>query len=349
MISWLISTSSRIARNGSGRVRKWRSSLRYLASLLVAGLLAGVLAASAGAKAASGPQPAQTSNTFAVTDVNIFNGVRDIGIGSVVVVGGRIAAVGRVAVPPWIPVYDGQGMTLLPGLIDASAHSLDEVTDNPNQPPIPRSETPALSAADRNDALRFGVTTKVDTFGDPALIADARQQRHSLDRTNEADLWSSGVGVTVPGGYPPDGVLGYAFPRLTADANPDQFVANLLKQGSDFISLIIDDGGLYGGSGPTLTAEQADAVVAAAHRYGRLAVAEVNELNDAEIAVQAGANGLNHPPFDSVVDSAFLQMMRQQSTFVITTLSTFDCGLGADQLLQNPLVQPYLSAAQITA
>lgn len=321
---------------------------RYVVALLAVGLLTGVLGTSSRAMATSRALPSQTSNTFAIRDVNIFNGFRDIGIGSVLVVRGRIAAVGQVPLPAGIPVYDGHGDTVLPGLIDASAHTIDQVTNDPTQG-LPRSDTPALSATNRSDALRFGVTSEITTFGDPDLIAAARQERQSLARTDEADLWSSGVGVTVPNGNPPDAVLGYAFPRLTAGADPGQFVADRLQEGSDFISLIVDDGSLYGGFGPTLTVDQASAVVAAAHRYGRLAVAEAPDLNDVEIAVQAGANGLNHPPFNGVMDNSLVQTIRQQHTFVITTLSTFDCGLGADQLLNNPQVQPYLSATQLAA
>lgn len=332
----------------SGRVHQWRPRLRYLVAVLAVELLAGVLGISSSAMATSQALPSQASNTFAIRDVNIFNGFRDIGIGSVLVIRGRIAAVGQMPVPPGIPVYDGHGDTVLPGLIDSSAHTLDQVTDDPTQA-FPRSATPALSAMDRNDALRFGVTTEITTFGDPTLIAAARQERQSLDRTDEADLWSSGVGVTVPNGNPPDAVLGYAFPRLTAGTDPDQFVASDLQQGSDFISLIIDDGSLYGGLSPTLTVDQASAVVAAAHRYGRLAVAESPDLNDVEIAVQAGVNGLNHPPFDKVMDNTLVQTIRRQHIFVITAMAAFDCGQGAAQLLQNPLVQPYLSARQITA
>jgi imidazolonepropionase-like amidohydrolase len=320
---------------------RWISKRRSLVPLIM-GLLAGALVAPMGAQAALGAPPTQSSNTFVVRDVRVFDGVRVVGTGSVLVVGGRIAGFGKLAVPSGIPVYDGRGKTLLPGLIDASAHTLVQVTA------VPVGGT-GNSAGDRGDAARFGVTTEVDTFGDPASIAAAQQERRSLARTDQADLWSAGIGVTVPGGFPPDGTIGHAFPRLTTDADPAQFVADRLREGSDFVSLVIDDGSLYQEPAPTLTTEQASAVVAAAHRHDRLAVAIAPELAQATTAVQAGADGLNHLVFDRVVDATFLRTIRRQDTFVTTTLATFDCGLGADELLTDPLVRPLLSAAQVTA
>src|SRR5690606_24309643 len=109
-------------------------------------------------------------------------------------------------------VYDGRGRTLLPGLIDAHVHADDEL---------------------RHDAPRFGVTTELDMFGDPGRIAAAKRQRRSLRRTTRADLWSAGVGVTVPGGHPriPD----WDYPRLAPDADPDAFVAARVREGSDYV------------------------------------------------------------------------------------------------------------------
>lgn len=308
--------------------------------MLAVGMVAFALAAPPGAQAESGP----AANTFAVRDVRIFDGVHTIGTGSVLVVGGRIAAVGLFALPYGIPVYDGHGRTLVPGLIDASAHTLVQVTSDPGGPP-----SSGGSAADRNDAARFGVTTEIDTFGDPALIAGARQQRRSVARTGEADLWSAGIGVTVPNGFPPDGTIGHPFPRLAPNDDPSQFVADRLAEGSDFTSLVIDDGSLFFEPAPTLTAQQAGDVVSAAHEHGRLAVAISPELVTTTTAVRAGVDGLNHLVFDQVVGSDLVRQMRQHGTFVTTTLATFDCGTGADQLLANPLVRPLLSNFQVQA
>lgn len=308
--------------------------IRYLVAALTVGLLA---TAPLGADvAASGAPPEQAANTFVVRDVRIFDGVRDTGTGSVLVIHGRIAAVGRIEVPAGVPVYDGRGRTLLPGFIDGHAHSFVGI-DPPSDP-----------VADRRDALRFGVTTELDMFGEPSAIAEAKRQRRSLDRTDQADVWSAGIGVTVPDGLPPN-LLAQPFPRLTPETDPDRFVADRIREGSDHLKLMLDDGSLFGLDVPTLTPAQIRAVITAAHRRGRLAVAHVTELEHARTAVAAGADGLVHLFFDAVADDAFARTISQRGTFVTPTMSTFDCGLSAEELLADPRVNSLLSAPQLRA
>lgn len=306
---------------------------RYVVAALTVGLVVGATPAT-GAETAAPPE--QTGNTFVVRDVRIFDGVRVTGTGSVLVVGGRIAAAGRIAAPDGIPVYDGRGKTLLPGLIDGHRHT------------FPGAVPGADPAADRRDSLRFGVTTGLDQFGDPALIADAKRERRSLARTDRADVWSAGIGVTVPDGLPPE-IFAQPFPRLAPDADPDRFVADRVREGSDHLKLMIDDGSLFGLNVPTLSPTQVRAVITAAHRRGKQAVAHAFELAHATTAVAAGVDGLVHTVADTAVDDAFLQAAREHGTFVTSTLATVDCGQGADDLLADPLVRPYLSASQAQA
>ena len=87
-------------------------------------------------------------------------------------------------------VIDVGGGTVLPGLIDAHVH---------------------LAPGTLAQSLIFGVTTVLDMFSKPDLVATAREQAGS--RPGVADVRSSGVGATAPGGHPS---LMYApFPTLT--------------------------------------------------------------------------------------------------------------------------------------
>jgi imidazolonepropionase-like amidohydrolase len=60
--------------------------------------------------------------TTAITNVRIFDGQDVIGERSVVLEGGLITAVGG-PIPADATVVDGQGATLLPGLIDSHVHT----------------------------------------------------------------------------------------------------------------------------------------------------------------------------------------------------------------------------------
>ncbi len=95
--------------------------------LLAAAVLAAVLAAGLAAWAASAEEAGLPSGDFAVTGATLETATAKgrIEDGVLVVRGGKIAAVGpkgEVAVPEGIPVVDGRGRTLLPGLVDPHSH-----------------------------------------------------------------------------------------------------------------------------------------------------------------------------------------------------------------------------------
>ncbi|GAA0933762.1 hypothetical protein [Nonomuraea longicatena] len=75
-------------------------------------------------------------------------------------------------------LVDGTGRTLLPGLIDAHTHA------------VPGSLT---------QVARFGVTTELDMFSVPSTLPLTRAE---AERQGAADLRSSRVGATAPGGHP---------------------------------------------------------------------------------------------------------------------------------------------------
>src|SRR5687768_18548521 len=110
---------------------------RIAAVVSVAALTAGCASIPASAVPRGTPL---TGNSFVVRDVRVFDGERVLERAHVVVRGGRIAQVGKAAPPRDLPVIDGSGQTILPGLIDAHGHVGGETS--------------------LRDALRFGVTTR---------------------------------------------------------------------------------------------------------------------------------------------------------------------------------------------
>src|SRR5690606_38659109 len=94
--------------------------------------------------------PPATALVFA--KVRVFNGLETIPETTVVVQDGLITAVGEGAsIPAGAQVIDGEGQTLLPGLIDAHTH--------------------VFGADALRQALIFGVTTELDMFMDHTLAA----------------------------------------------------------------------------------------------------------------------------------------------------------------------------------
>ncbi|NZA26966.1 CIA30 family protein [Luteimonas sp. SJ-92] len=266
---------------------------------------------------------------FAIRDVRVFDGERDLGPVTVVVREGRVAAVAADAVAPaGVPVIDGAGRTLLPGLIDAHVHAWGDA---------------------QRDAVRFGVTTMLDMHGMADRLPAMRAQRESLDRGDRADLWAAGYAITAPDGHGTQ----YGFPVPTVDADTDvpAFVAARVAEGADYIKLIVEDLAAHGSERrlPTLSPAQVQQVVAAAHAADRLALVHVSAQEDARHALAAGADGLVHVFVDEAADDALVAAARDGGAFVVPTLSVLASFSGRSDgpaLVEDSRLGPLLTQAQ---
>lgn len=268
-----------------------------------AAALAGLFLAALALGSAASAAPA--ANSFVVRGVNLFDGDQVRAGQTVVVRDGRIAEVGRgLPVPPGLPVVDGRGRTLLPGLIDAHVH---------------------VFPGAQGDALRFGVTTELDMFHLGPELTRWRTARSSLARTHEADTWSAGVGATAPGGHPTEFAAPGEIPTLSRPSEAEAFVAARVAAGSDYLKLFLEDRSEFPGAKPlpTLSRETVCALVAAAHARGKLAVAHVETVAAAREAIGCGADGLAHLPVDQPADPALVAEAKRRGVFVITTAGVF--------------------------
>jgi imidazolonepropionase-like amidohydrolase len=182
-------------------------------------------------------------------------------------------------------------------------------------------------------------------FNDPSLLAGARRQRRSTAKTGQADLWSAGIGVIVPGGHPlqPD----WDFPRVTAGTDIERFVADRIAEGSDYVKVILENGGPPPRpSLPTLTPDQLRRTIAAAHRHRRRAVVHTEKLRLALSAVRSGADGLVHAFWDTAAGPGEIAEIHRSGAFIVPTLSVVDWGIGAKELLADERVGPWLSGTQ---
>jgi imidazolonepropionase-like amidohydrolase len=289
---------------------------------LAAVLLLATAAPPAGGPAVPGPAVAAPGG-FVVRGAHVFDGTRMLGIADVQVSGGQIVAVGRdLAVPPGTAVVAGAGGTLLPGLIDAHAHSLGDTL---------------------RDALVFGVTTELDMFADPRWAAKVKADQAAGGRLDEADLRSAGTLATVPGGHGTE--YGFPIPTLTRPDEAQAWVDARIAEGSDYIKIIVEDGKVMGRPFPTLDQATVVALVAAAHRRGKLAVVHATTLATARAAIDAGADGLEHLFVDRLPDPGFGRFVAAHHAFVVPTLSVLRdvAGDGAGAaLVRDPRLAPYI-------
>jgi len=258
--------------------------------------------------------------------VDVFDGSRMIRHTSVLVRGGMIRAVGPsdAVIPQSAQVIDGKGKTLLPGLFDAHTHL--------GQFQVERF---------LKDALEFGVTTEFEMWGfTPSLELRKKMQAHNDPAL--ADFRTAGTGVTVPHGHPTQ-MLGTPTPFATLSPGDDvqAFVDARVAEGSDYIK-IMDEHNF-----PTLSKQQIEEVVAAAHRRNALALVHISKQDEARDCIDAGVDGLAHTPADSLPRPDFARFAAQHHVFVITTLAVFDSiastSAGSSWWREAPSLAPHLT------
>ncbi|MGW4896866.1 amidohydrolase family protein [Kitasatospora sp. NPDC004240] len=290
-----------------------------------------------------------------IRDVRVFDGERTIARADVVVEADRIASVGtRTGNPADAETevdaevdaeveVDGRGRTLLPGLIDAHTHVFD---------------------GSLAQALRYGVTTELDMFCVPGLLAG--QRRLAAENDDVADLRSAGTLATAPGGHPTqllaalagsgvgglDGIDPTAIDSVSDPARATEFVRARLAEGADYLKIVIDDGTVHGADLPVMSPDVARALTAAAHDAGLRVVAHAITASEVEIALDAGVDGLAHVWSDLAPDDPasprLAERVRAQGVFVVTTLAYFEA-ITAQHLPTADCARPGSSANAVGA
>jgi imidazolonepropionase-like amidohydrolase len=278
---------------------------------------------------AAAPLLAGAQAAFVVRDVRVFDGERVAEHRSVLVQDGKIARIGgpELPVPLGATLIDGRRRTLMPGMIDAHVHLTDS------------------AEADLRQAIQLGVTTVIDMFSASTRFERIKVLR-AADAFGVADVRTAGVGATAPGGHPAE-MGGPPFPTIADSSQAAAFVDARFAEGSDFLKIVYDDLVSIGMRVPMLDYGTLAALIAAAHRRGKLTVVHVLSEAEARDAIAAGADGLAHLFTGGTVSADFAAFVAAHRVFVIPTLSPayVVCGkpigpsIAADTLLA-PFIRP---------
>lgn len=294
---------------------------------------AGLAAAAAGTGTAAGcsdddsdfEPPEPENGAFALTGVRIFDGEEFIDADTVIVEDGEITGVGTDLDVGDIPAADAGGRTLLPGLIDAHVHH-------------------AHSHA--GPALRFGTTSMLE-MGHPSndrFVEHIREIRDDREQFAEADVWTGGTFVTVEGGH----TTGNGdFPLVDDDTDIDEFIAERVAYGADYVKLIVESG--WDDPLPTLSPEQVEAIVEAVHSHDLLAVAHAVSWPDVQTTTETGVDVLAHSPTGGPVDAEIVADIAERGIAVIATLTLASQGCAHDvgELADDAELEPYLPAGAL--
>jgi imidazolonepropionase-like amidohydrolase len=263
---------------------------------------------------------AATAGVTLVQDVRVFDGKAAHEHRSVLMRDGLIVDADYRGQPPaGSRVVDGKGRTLLPGLIDAHVHTYRHL------------ELP----------LVFGVTTQVDMFTAVPLMQKFTKAMAEGRNREQADLFSAGTLVTAPGGHGTEFQM--KIPTLDKGDDAQAFVDARIAEGSHFIKVVMEDG-LGGHHFNSLDIATVKAVIAAAHRRGKLAVVHISTLANARAALEAGADGLAHLFVGAKITQeeadSLARLALEKGAFVVPTFSVLEsmAGVKPRDILDDPAI-----------
>ena len=260
------------------------------------------------------------------TNVRLFDGETVSEGATVVVHGARIESVSSSGdvreVPKGVELIDGDGLTLMPGLIDAHTHT--------------------FSRANLERALDFGVTTSLDMWTAVEFMQTMQSESEDGIPFDRSDILFSGIGATAPDSH---GTQFGPVPTLKKPEEADEFVAARISEGSEYIKIIYDNFRMFDRSVPTLDYVTLEAVVVSAHSRGRLAVAHSRDVDAYADVVKAGGDGIVHATVDQVPDGDLIDALLTKGTFVIPTLSISTPSGTA--ITDDPVLGPRLSEKEL--
>ena len=259
--------------------------------------------------------------SFVVTNARVFDGKMLYTNTDVIVRDGRIASLGSSSISEDIPHINAAGETLLPGLIDAHAHTQE--------------------VGQLEESLRFGITTVLDMGTFPPYEIPLREA--AATRADVADFRSAGILATAPGGHGTE--FGIEIPTVAGVEEAVDFVRQRSQENVDYLKIVMNGVRAARSGMPTLGEDTVRALVNSGHEAGLMVLAHVESQEDVRLAISAGIDGLVHHWRDSGAQPELAELLESNDVFVMPTLTAIDglLGLGPQALLQDERVVPYLS------
>ncbi|MDA0701857.1 MAG: amidohydrolase family protein [Proteobacteria bacterium] len=228
----------------------------------------------------------------------------------------EIGAAGDLPATPRLPVEDGTGRTLMPGLIDCHVHlSLDGAPDAIQQI---AGDPPAVAAlrlaTNAERSLAAGITTVRDLGAKLHVDIDFRKAVIAGIWHKTPRLVLSGRPLTMTGGHC------WQFGR-EADG-PDELrkaAREQIKAGADWIKLIASGGILSPGTepeSPQLEEAEMRAAIEEAHKAGRRAAVHAHGAAGIKNALRAGIDSVEHAYF---LDDEAIEMMLERDAWLVPT------------------------------
>ncbi|SEL12648.1 Imidazolonepropionase [Colwellia chukchiensis] len=275
-----------------------------------------------------------TDRYLLINNVDVFDGVNPklIKNSQVLVINDEIAAIGSIPdnLPSRLQIIDGQGNTLMPGLIDAHWHTLMAAASFKDLSQGDASYLHTLAAVEASNTLLRGFTTVRDMAG-PAFGLKKAIDENLLQGPR---IYPSGAGISQTSGhgdirhrFNPPKAFGGAPSRWESlglmsvadgEAGVLTAVREQLRQGAVHIK-IMGGGGVASIADPLdsvqFTQQEIKAAVQAAADFGTYVTAHIYTAPAAQRAIAAGVKSIEH---GHLLDDKTLQLMANKGVWLST-------------------------------
>jgi len=250
---------------------------------------------------------------------------------SVTIADGRIAAIGEAAGDPPPDAVDLDGLTLLPGLIDAHAHVSSDTERSPGfglppqkhgADPPPKDLRYFVLANMARAFLRAGITSvrDVGSYDNEAIVLRRALEMGLVDGPR---LQSCGriLTATSPGAR----IFGTMYREADGPWEVRKAVREQIRDGADYIKIMATGARSVEREDPEpaqMTFDEVVAVVEEAHRLGYRVAAHAEGLAGARNAIEAGVDTVEH---GLALHRApeLLDAMAERGIVLVPTLTTF--------------------------
>jgi imidazolonepropionase-like amidohydrolase len=261
---------------------------------------------------------------------------------TVVIEGGRIAAVGSETEVDWspgAPVIDVAGRTILPGFVDVHCHMIAYEYDLQKRLTTPASLTVLKSIENLRTTLAAGVTTVRDAGGadlglklgvEQGLVPGPRLFIAIVPLTQRGGLFdlnlASGAELDMTG------MLGRIRHFTGGVESMRQAARELILAGADVIKVSVT-GSVYETPGqipaPQFTPQEIDAAIYEAQAAGKTTMTHCEGGPGLRNAVEAGVDSIDHGFYLTDEDC---QLMIDHGTFLVPTLA---CNYGILKVIER--------------